>query len=130
MRLVVHSRACPRVLLQTISYGAIMEPMVKSWTDERLEECFDAVDQRFDGVDKRLDRVDRDIQGLRGEMNTRFDRMDARFDVINERFDKMNADVNARFEKVTERLEAMHRLLVQGGIVLIAALLGLVGTQL
>ncbi len=93
-----------------------MEAMAKHWTDERLEERFDAIDQRFD-------RVDTDIRELRGEMNARFDRMD-------ERFDKMSADIKAGFERADERFEAMHRLMVQGGIVIIAALLGLIGTQL
>jgi hypothetical protein len=32
----------PRV--QTAHYGAIMEAMTKSWTDERLEERFDRID--------------------------------------------------------------------------------------
>jgi DNA anti-recombination protein RmuC len=28
------------------------------WTDERLEERFDAIDRRFDAVDRRLDAID------------------------------------------------------------------------
>jgi hypothetical protein len=43
-----------------------MEAMTKSWTDERLEERFDRIDQRFD-------HVETDIRELRGEMNSRFD---------------------------------------------------------
>jgi chromosome segregation ATPase len=93
-----------------------MEAMAKSWTDERLEERFDAIDQRFDGMDRRFDRVEGEIRDLRGEMNARFD--------------KMNADMKAGFERADERFEAMHRLMVQGGVVIIAALLGLIGTQL
>ncbi len=79
--------------------------MTKSWTDERLEERFDAIDRRFDAIDQRFDRVEADIRDLRADMKAGFDRMD-------------------------ERFEAMHRLMVQGGIVIIAALLGLIGTQL
>jgi hypothetical protein len=90
----------------------MMEAMTKSWTDERLEERFDAIDQRFDAVDRRFDRVENQIRDLRLDMKAGFDRMDQ------------------RFGKVDERFEAMHRLMVQGGIVIIAALLGLVGTQL
>jgi hypothetical protein len=82
-----------------------MEAMTKSWTDERLEERFDAIDRRFDAIDQRFDRVEADIRDLRADMKAGFDRMD-------------------------ERFEAMHRLMVQGGIVIIAALLGLIGTQL
>ena len=59
--------------MQTSRYGAIMEPMTKSWTDERLEERFDRIDQRFDEVDRRFDHIDADFRELRGEMNGRFD---------------------------------------------------------
>lgn len=47
----------------------------ESWTDARLDEFkesvnqrFDEVDRRFDAVDKRLDRVDTDIRELRTTM--------------------------------------------------------------
>jgi hypothetical protein len=33
-------------------------------------------------------------------------------------------------ERINERFEALHRLLVQGGVVIIAALIGLIATQL
>lgn len=35
-----------------------------------------------------------------------------------------------RFDKMTERLEAMHRLMIQASVGIIAALLGLIATQL
>jgi chromosome segregation ATPase len=90
----------------------MMEAMTKSWTDERLEERFDAIDQRFDGVDRRFDAVDR------------------RFDKVDDDIRDLRRDMKAGFERVDERFEAMHRLMVQGGVVIIAALLGLIGTQL
>jgi hypothetical protein len=84
--------------LQTTSYGAIIEAMTKSWSDERLEERFDRIDQRFD-------RVESDIRELRSEMKIGFGRIDDRFDALN-------------------------RTLLQLGGVTIAALLGLIATQL
>jgi hypothetical protein len=36
------------------------------WTDDRLQERFESIDQRFD-------RVDRDIRDLRSEMNQKFE---------------------------------------------------------
>lgn len=97
--------------------------MTKSWTDERLEERFDAIDQRFDGIDRRLDRVDQrldrvdaDIRDLRGEMNTRFD--------------KVNADMKAGFDAIDERFAAMYRLMVRGGIAVIVAMIGLISASL
>jgi hypothetical protein len=39
------------------------------WTDERLDERFNAIDRRFDILERRMDdgfaRVDRDIRDLR-----------------------------------------------------------------
>jgi chromosome segregation ATPase len=89
-----------------------MEAMRVNWTDDRLGERFDRIDERFDHlderfkqVDHRFDRVEMDIRELRGELKRGFDRIDARFD-------------------------AMQRtlFLAAGGIV--AALIGLIGTQL
>jgi chromosome segregation ATPase len=101
----------------------MMEAMTKSWTDERLEERFDAIDQRFDAVDQRFDRVEGELRDLRLDMKAGFERVD-------ERFEKMNTEIKVGFGRVDERFEAMHRLMVQGGVVIIAALLGLIGTQL
>lgn len=115
--------------VQTAHYGVIMEAMAKSWTDERLEERFDAIDRRFDSVDRqfevvarqfeavdhRFDRVDADFRELRSEMNARFERVDARFDRMEARFD------------------SLQRTMLQfGGAMIVALVAGFVGiaTQL
>jgi tetrahydromethanopterin S-methyltransferase subunit G len=79
--------------------------MRESWTDERLDDFAAHVDQRFDAVDRRFDRVEADLR-------TGFDRIDERFDRIDERF------------------EAMQRLMIQFSGVVVAALIGLIATQL
>jgi tetrahydromethanopterin S-methyltransferase subunit G len=95
-----------------------MESMRENWTDKRLDDLNHKVDAGFE-------RGDADIRGLRvemrtefgalrGEMKSGFDRTDARFDRIDERFERMNG-----------RFEALHRLLVQSAVVLLAALVGL-----
>ncbi len=68
--------------VQTVHYGAIMEAMVKNWTDERLEERFDRIDQRFDQVDRRFEQVDADLREIRVDLNARFDAMNARFNAM------------------------------------------------
>jgi hypothetical protein len=40
----------------------------ESWTDERLDDLKDGMNERFDQVDKRFDRVEADIRELRGIM--------------------------------------------------------------
>ncbi len=53
-------------MLQTTHYGAIMQTMRDSWTDERLDDLNAKVDRGFD-------RIEAEVQALRGEMNARFD---------------------------------------------------------
>jgi hypothetical protein len=61
-----------------MNYGRLMVVMMnprETWTDQRLDEFkenvnqrFDAVDKRFDAVDKRFDRVEAEIRELRRMM--------------------------------------------------------------
>ncbi len=43
-----------------------------AWTDERMQDRFDWIDQRFDAVDRRFDHVDAEMLELRREMNAGF----------------------------------------------------------
>jgi hypothetical protein len=52
----------------------------ETWSDERLDDLkenvnqrFDGVDRRFEQVDQRFDRVESSIGEFRREVNTRFD---------------------------------------------------------
>jgi predicted ribonuclease toxin of YeeF-YezG toxin-antitoxin module len=61
----------------------------EEWTDQRLDDLkesvnqrFDQVDKRFDEVDKRFEQVDRDIRELRSDMKTGFAEVNARFDAL------------------------------------------------
>ncbi|HEV2791427.1 MAG TPA: hypothetical protein VGV69_09050 [Solirubrobacterales bacterium] len=45
-----------------------MQTMRESWTDERLDDLKENVNERFNRVDKRFDRVDADIRELRQTM--------------------------------------------------------------
>jgi hypothetical protein len=86
-----------------------MEAMRQAWTDERLDDLNRRVENGFN-------RVDADIRELRSEMNERFNHVDARFERLEERID-------ARFD-------AMQRLMIQGDAVIVAALIGLIATQI
>jgi hypothetical protein len=107
-----------------------MELMRESWTDERLddfrgevghrfdgvEQRFDAVDKRFDGIDQRLDRVETSIQLQREELGGEIR--------------DLRAETRAGFERIEDRFVAHDRLMLQLGGVFIAALIGLVATQI
>jgi hypothetical protein len=74
----------------------------ETWTDERLDDLkenvnqrFDVVDRRFDEVDKRFDKVDR-----------RFDKVDARLDRIDARIDSMQRTMIICFSGMTTSIVA------------------------
>jgi hypothetical protein len=91
----------------------MMESMRESWTDKRLDDLNGKVDRGFERIDAdlRAQRVETrtEFTALRGEMKAGFDRIDERFD---------------------ERFDALHRLLIQFAGLLVAALIGLIATQL
>jgi len=47
----------------------------EAWTDERLDDFRENVNQRFDQVDRRFDRVEADIRELRADMKHGFESM-------------------------------------------------------
>ncbi len=103
-----------------------MEPMTKSWTDERLEERFDRIDERFDEIDRRFD-----------EVNQRFEVINHRFEAIDQRFNRVEMDIRelrgemkGGFDRIDAHFDALQHLLLRLGGVVIAALLGLIATQL
>ena len=77
----------------------------EAWTDERLDDLkenvnqrFDDVDKRFDQVDKRFDRVEADIRELRSDMKKGFERVDG--------------EMKAGFAEVNARLDSMQRTMI------------------
>lgn len=45
-----------------------MQTMRESWTDERLDDLKENVNERFDQVDKRFDQVDKRFDRVEGEI--------------------------------------------------------------
>jgi hypothetical protein len=78
-----------------------MESMRSTWTDSRLDDFAAHTDKRFDAVDKRFDAVDR-----------RFDRVDQEIRVLR------------------GEIGALQRTIIQVGGGLIAAVVGVILTQL
>jgi DNA anti-recombination protein RmuC len=72
-----------------------------SWTDERMDD-------------------------FAAETRRRFDRVDERFDKVDERFDK----IDRRFERMDERFDRLQHLLIQFCGLMLAAVIGLLATQL
>ncbi len=117
----------------------MMESMRESWTDKRLDDLNEKVGRGFDRVDANLraHRVETrtEFVALRGEMKAGFDRIDQRFEGTDARFEGTDArfegidrrfeKIDERFDRIDERFDALHRLLIQSGVVLFATLIGL-----
>jgi tetrahydromethanopterin S-methyltransferase subunit G len=52
----------------------------ETWTDERLDDLKENVNQRFDEVDKRFDKVDKRFDKIEAETKAGFGELHARFD--------------------------------------------------
>ena len=100
-----------------------MEAMRESWTDDRLDYLNQRVDDGFKHVDERFDRFERQI----------FERFDQAEERAKERFDEVDRRLDladSRFEQINERMLELHRLIIQGGIAMLVALLTVLATQL
>lgn len=82
-----------------------MAVMLERWNDDKM----DALAARVDDIDTRME------QG--------FTRLDAELR-------EQRREMKAGFERVDERFERLQRLLFQAAVVTIAALIGLIATQL
>ena len=94
----------------------------ESWTDERLGDFKEAVEQRFDQVDSRFDRVEGDIRELRAEMKLGFEQVDKRFEQVDKRFERVEADVRGLRTDMKQGFESMHRTMVIGFVTLFASI--------
>jgi hypothetical protein len=83
------------VPLQTTHYGAIMHLMRENWTDARLDD-----------------------------LNAKVDRLDSKVDRLDEKVDRGFERVDQHLEKIDDRFDALYRVLIQGLIGLIAAMVG------
>ncbi|HEX5927772.1 MAG TPA: hypothetical protein VFY48_00065 [Solirubrobacterales bacterium] len=79
-----------------------------AWTDERLEERFDAIDRRFDAIDQRFEEVDR-----------RFEQVDRRFDRVENEILELRREMRAGFAEI-------QALLNKAGAGIIVSLMGIV----
>ena len=81
-------------------YSAIMESMREAWTDERLDDLTNRMDQGFARLYTRVDKLDTRIDKFEDRVDSRFDKIDARL----ERFE----------ERITSRFEWLWRMMLAG----------------
>jgi uncharacterized protein YhaN len=73
----------------------------EAWTDGRLDEFKESVNQRFDEVEKRFDQVDR-----------RFEQVEKRFERVEADIRESRAETKAGFAEVNARLDSMQRTMI------------------
>jgi tetrahydromethanopterin S-methyltransferase subunit G len=125
------SKLAPKISLQratcahlSVYDGATMAVAMKdSWTDDRLDDFRGDVNRRFDEVDKRFDKVD-------GEMNRRFDGVDRRFDKVDSEMNRRFDEVDGEFKRLDSKMDGLQRTMMLTGGGIIAALIGVIGTQI
>jgi septal ring factor EnvC (AmiA/AmiB activator) len=76
----------------------------EAWTDERLDDLKENVNQRFDQVDKRFEQVDK------------------RFDEVDKRFDRVEADIRELRVDMKRGFDSMQRTMVIGFVSLFASI--------
>jgi flagellar capping protein FliD len=110
-----------------------MEAMRESWTDDRLDDLNGKVDalrvemsDRFDKIDGRFDKIDDRFE----KMDDRFEKMDDRFEKMDDRFDRRFERIDDRFESMDARLLQIYQTMLWFCGVALAALIGLLATQI
>lgn len=83
--------------------------MVQEWTDGRLDELSDKIDQRFD-------RVETEVRALRLEMR-------AEFTAVRTETCDLRADIKAMGRELNGRLDSVQRTMIQMMVALTAAIL-------
>jgi predicted nuclease with TOPRIM domain len=78
----------------------------ETWTDERLNDLKEGMNERFDRVDKEMDR-------RFAQVDERFKQVDHRFDQVDKRFDRIEADVRE-----------LRGIMIGGFITLLVAFIG------
>jgi hypothetical protein len=101
-----------------------MESMRESWTDGRLDDLNAKVDRGFA-------RGATEVHALRGETRTEFTALRGE---MQNGFGELRGEMKAGFERMEERFDerfdALHRLMIQFCGLMLAALVGLIATQL
>ncbi len=96
-----------------------MEAMREAWTDDRLDDLNHKVDEGFRRVDARFDAI-------QAHMDARFESMQAHLD---RRFDAQDHRFEGRFASLEKRIDGLQRTLIVTNGAIVAALIGLIATQ-
>ncbi len=110
-----------------------METVTEAQLDKRIADFRAEVGYRFDAVDSRFTAVDERFTSI----DQRFTSIDQRFTAVEERLGRIEDQLAAQrletiaaFQHLHARFDGFYRVLVGAAFVMIAALIGLIATQL
>jgi hypothetical protein len=98
-----------------------MEAVRESWTDGRLDDLNQSVGAGFA-------RIDSEARALRLETRTEFVAVRGEIQAVRGEVHALRSETKAGFERVDERFDALHRLLIQFCGMKLAALIGLIAS--
>lgn len=101
--------------------------MKESWTDDRLDDLNDRVGELDVRMEARFAQVDARFDALDAKFDAKFDALNARLET---KFDALNARFDTKLDAIDARFDAMHRSIIQFGGMMIAAVFGVIATQL
>jgi len=105
-------------------------PKRTAWTDPRIDDLSERVDAGFKTADEKMEAGFREV---RSEMKAGFEKadkkMDAGFKRADERMDAGFARVDSDIRELRGDLSGLRKELLVAAVIVIAALLGLIGTH-
>jgi len=101
-----------------------MQTMRESWTDERLDDGFDRVSADIQSLRQETGALRKELRQETGAL-----RKELRQELRQET-GALRQEMNGRFEHLESRFDDLQRTLLQVGGGMIAALLGVIATQL
>jgi hypothetical protein len=93
-------------------YSGIMEAMGEAWTDQKL----DTLNHNVDRLEQKVDE--------------RFAWADHRFDEVDRRLSRVEETLETRLGSLEDRFAAYQRAMLQMSVLVIAALMGIIATQI
>lgn len=78
-------------------------------------------EERISRLEGAYEQVNERLGEIRGELS----RMNGRFDAVDARFDAMTESTSSRFDAVNGRFDALHRTMLAGIGLILAAVVGL-----
>jgi uncharacterized protein YhaN len=100
-----------------LSFMAVMAR--EAWTDERLDDLKENVNQRFD-------QVESEMKARFGEVDRRFVEVDKRFDRVEGDIRELRAEMKHGFADTKHGFESIHRTMVIGFVSLFASIVAAV----